>query len=51
MNSEALSQSGAEKITFSPKPDGQTDIYMDGHTDGWTDISNYKVALLLKSRG
>ncbi len=31
---------GAEKITFSLKP--------EGHTYGPTDISNYRVALLLK---
>ncbi len=35
-NSEALSQSGADKITFPPKPDGRTDI------------SIYRVASLLK---
>ena len=28
---EALSQSGAEKITFPPKPNGQTDIRTNGH--------------------
>ena len=39
ISSEALSQSGAEKITFPPKPDGQTDIR--------TDISIYRVASLL----
>ena len=32
----AMSQLGTEKITFPPKPDGQTDRYTDGHTDGWT---------------
>ncbi len=41
ISSEALSQSGAEKITFPPKPDGQTDIR--------TDISIYRVASLLKT--
>ena len=40
----ALSYIGAEKITFPPKPGGQTDIHMDGHTD----ISIYRVASLLK---
>ncbi len=28
----AISQLGAEKITFTPKPDGHT----DRQTDGWT---------------
>ena len=41
----ALSYIGAEKITFPPKPDIQTDI----HTDGRTDISVYRVASLLKT--
>ena len=36
----AISQLGAEKITFPPKLDGQTDIR--------TDISIYRVASLLK---
>ena len=36
----ALSQLGAEKITFPPKP--------NGHTDRQTDICFYRVALLLK---
>ena len=40
ISNEALSQLGAEKIAFPPKPDGQTDIR--------TDISIYRVALLLK---
>ncbi len=31
ISSEALSQSGAEKITFPPKPDGHTDRHTDGH--------------------
>ncbi len=39
----ALSYIGAEKITFPPKPDRQ-----DIHTDRRTDISVYRVALLLK---
>ncbi len=39
-----ISQLGAEKITFPPKPDGQTDI----QTDGRTDISVYRVETLLK---
>ena len=30
----ALSQLGAEKITFPPKPDGHTDILTYRHTDG-----------------
>ncbi len=29
-----LSYLGAEKNTFLPKPDGQTDRHLDGHTDG-----------------
>ncbi len=37
---EALSQLGAEKIVFPPKPDRQTDIRKD--------ISSYRVALQLK---
>ena len=41
----ALSYIGAEKITFSPKPDRQTYI----QTDRRTDISVYRVALLLKN--
>ncbi len=36
INSKALSQFGAEKIAFPPKPDKQTEI------------SNYRVASLLK---
>ncbi len=36
----ALSHLGAEKFTFSPKP--------DGHTDRRTDISVHRVASLLK---
>ena len=38
ISSEVLSQSGAEKITFPPKPDGQTYRHMDRHTDIRTDI-------------
>ncbi len=38
----AISQLGAEKITFPPKP--------DGHTDRRTDICFYRVALLLKTK-
>ena len=30
----AVSQLGAEKITFPPKPDGHTDIQSDRQTDG-----------------
>ena len=37
-----LSQLGAEKIAFPPKPDGQTVI--------WTSISNHRVAPLLKKK-
>ena len=37
-----LSYIGAEKITFPPKPDGQTDIR--------TDIGNYRVASLLTTK-
>ncbi len=40
----AISQLGAEKIMFPPKPDGQT----DRQTDGQADICFYRVALLLK---
>ncbi len=40
----AISQLGAEKITFPPKPDGETDI----QTDRRTDILVDRVALLLK---
>ncbi len=40
----ALSYIGAQKITFLPKPDIQTDI----HTDRRTDISVCIVASLLK---
>ncbi len=48
----------AEKITFSPKPDGRaygrTHGRTDGRTDRWTDrrmdISSYRVASLLKTR-
>ena len=36
-----VSQLGAEKIAFLPKP--------EGHTYRRTDISNYRVASLLKS--
>ena len=37
-----LSQLGAEKIAFPPKP--------SGHTDGWVDIHNYRVASLLEKK-
>ncbi len=40
ISSKALTQFGVEKIAFPPKP--------DGHTDGQTDICNYRVASLLK---
>ncbi len=40
-----LSQLGAEKIAFPPKPD----IHTYGQTDGWTVISNYRVAWLLQT--
>ena len=40
----ALSYIGAEKITFPPKPDRQSDI----RTYRRTDISIYRVASLLK---
>ena len=33
----ALSYIGAEKITFTPKPDRHTDGHTDGHTDIQTD--------------
>ncbi len=42
ISSEALSHLVVEKITFPPKPDGQADIR--------TDISIYRVALLLKRK-
>ncbi len=41
ISSEALTQFGAEKIAFRPKPDGRTDLR--------TDISNYRVDSLLKT--
>ena len=37
-----LSQLGAEKIAFLPKP--------GGHTDGRTDISKYRVASLITKK-
>ncbi len=43
ISSEALTQFGAEKIAFPPKPDGLT----DKRTGGQTDIYNYRVASLL----
>ena len=36
-SSEALSQLGAEKIAFSPKPDGHLDGCTDRQTYGYTD--------------
>ncbi len=42
ISSEAPSQLGAEKIAFLPKPDRRT--------YGQTDISNYRVASLLKTK-
>ena len=45
----ALSYIGAEKITFPPKPDKQTDRHTDRHTYSRTDISVYRVASLLKN--
>ncbi len=44
----AISQFGAEKITFPPNPDRQTYRHTDIHTYRRTDISFYRVALLLK---
>ena len=44
----AISQLGAEKITFPPKPDRQTDIHIDGRTDGRKDICFYREASLQK---
>jgi len=44
ISSEALTQFGAEKIVFPPKPDGLT----YGRMDIRTDIRNYRVASLLK---
>ncbi len=41
----AISQLGAEKITFPPKPDGHT----YSQTNRRTDICFYRVALLLKN--
>ena len=32
----AISQLGAEEITFPPKPEGHTDIQSDKQTDGRT---------------
>ena len=46
----AISQLGAEKITFHPKPDKQTDRHTDIHTYRRTDICFYRVALLLKNK-
>ncbi len=43
-----LSYLEAEKITFPPKPDGRTARRSDVWTDRRTDISNYRVASLLK---
>ncbi len=40
ISSKALTQFGAEKIALTPKP--------DGHTDGLTDICNYRVVSPLK---
>ncbi len=45
----ALSYIGAEKITFLPKPDIQTDRQTYINTDRRTDISVYRVASLLKN--
>ncbi len=44
----AISQLGAEKITFPPKPDGHTDRHTVRQTDRRADICFYRVALLLK---
>ncbi len=41
----ALSYIGAEKITFPPRPDGQTDI----QTDRRTEISVYKSSFATKN--
>ena len=54
----ALSYIGAEKITFLPKPDINTDRRTDRHTDRQTyihtyrrmEISVYRVASLLKNK-
>ncbi len=39
-----LTHLGDDKIVFLSKPYGQTDI----RTDGWTDISNYRVVATKK---
>ena len=44
-----ISQLGAERITFPPKPDIQTDRQTYRHTYKRTDISVYRVASLLKT--
>ena len=46
----ALSYIGAEKITFPPKPDRQTDILTYIQAYRRTDICFYRVTLLLKSK-
>ncbi len=45
----AISQIGAEKITFPPKPDRHIYRHTYIQTDRRTDISFYRVALLLKT--
>ncbi len=42
ISSEALTHFGAAKIAFPKRP--------DGHTDGQTDICNYRVGSLLKRK-
>ncbi len=44
----AVSQLGAEKITFPPNPDIHTYILTDRHTEGRTDICFYRVAFATK---
>ncbi len=38
----ALSYIGTEKITFPPKPYGQTDIQTDGHTLAFIELPSVK---------
>ena len=38
-----------QELTFPPKPDRQTNIRTYGRTFGRTNISNYRVASLLKN--
>ena len=42
-----LSQSGAEKITFSPKPDRQTDRHTDGRTFAFIELNYIHTSYLI----